>query len=416
MKILILGNDARSHCIAWKLYQSEFINVIYAYPGNPGIFKLCQKTSIKSDNFEEICLFCQKKGIELVIPGPEKYLVDGIYDFLKKRNIKVFGPSLQAAKLEGSKDFAKQFMQKYNIPNAEFKKFDNIEKLYKYINNLKKFPIVIKADGLASGKGVKVCQNKEIAFEHIKNMTDIKDINGKTEVFIIEEFLSGKEASLLCFTDGKTITPMIYSRDHKKALDNDKGDNTGGMGAFSNPYISEKAKKYIEQNIIKNTIKGIKNENFEYKGIIFIGLMISNDKAHVIEYNVRFGDPETQSVLPLLKSDLGQIIRNIFKNELSNTNIEWENKQSVCVVCTSGGYPGKYEKNIKLNIGKNINSLVFYSQIKEKNNELFTNGGRVISIVAKGNTLEQAKNNVYKDIQKIKFKQMHYRKDIAEQA
>ena len=414
MKILILGNDARCHCIAWKLYQSEFVKTIFSYPGNPGIFKFCRSTDIKEDSFAEIFRFCEKKGIEIIIPGPEKYIVDGIYDYMKERKIKVFGPSKEAAKLEGSKHYAKRFMKKYNIPTADYERFENNEELVHFISYKAKFPLVVKADGLAAGKGVKVCLNKQEALQHIEKMKDIKDINGKDGVFIVEQFLCGKEASLLCFVDGRTILPMIYSQDHKRALDGDKGQNTGGMGAFSNPEISEKTRYFIKKNIVENTLTGIKKEKLDYKGVLFIGLMINNDKAWVIEYNVRFGDPETQSILPLMQSDLGQIVRNSFKKDLANTEITWEDRQSVCVVCASGGYPGTYEKGIEIDVNTNMKSLLFYSQVKDIDNRLYTDGGRIMSVVGKGKTVEEARKNAYTDIKKIKFKGMYYRKDIAE--
>ncbi|MFA5480523.1 MAG: phosphoribosylamine--glycine ligase [Candidatus Muiribacteriota bacterium] len=405
MRVLILGNDARSHCIAWKLYQSEYVKKLYAYPGNPGIFSMCEKTSINSESFEEIYDFCRKKQINSVFVGPEKYLCDGIFNYLKERNINVFGPSKDAAKLEGSKSFAKNFMEKYGIPTASYSEFETKEKALEYAEKTE-YPIVVKYDGLAQGKGVAVCRKKDEAVNHIYSF--------KTGKFIIEEFLDGKEASLLCFTDGNTIKPMIYARDFKRAEDNDKGLNTGGMGAFTNPDILPEHKQSVIKNIVEPTLEGIKSEEFEYTGVIYIGLIFTEKGPKVIEYNVRFGDPETQVLIPTLKTDLGLIMNKIFTRTLNDLKIEWKEKQAVCVVLASNGYPEKYETDKKISINKSVKALVFMAGVKENHRSLYTSGGRVISVVAMAKEREEARRIAYQELNKVYFDNMYYRKDIAQ--
>ncbi|MGM0608367.1 MAG: phosphoribosylamine--glycine ligase [Candidatus Muiribacteriota bacterium] len=404
MRVLILGSDARSHCIAWKLYQSEYVKKIYAYPGNAGIFSVSHETTIKSDCFQDIYEFCRKKQINSIFVGPEKFLCDGIYDFFKKRSIEVFGPSYDGAKLEGSKSFAKTFMKKYGIPTADHKEFENKEKLKNYIQNLS-FPVVLKYDGLFGGKGVRVCHNKNEVEEHLSKCNEGK--------FIIEEFLEGDEASLICFMDGKTIKPMIYARDYKKSHDGDKGLNTGGMGAFSNPYISKEDRKKVLEEIVEPTFEGVVTEGIKYSGVIYIGLMFTSKGPKVIEYNVRFGDPETQVLLPLLKTDLGLIMKKIFKQQLDEIKLQWQEKEALCVVLAGSGYPKHYEKGKRININKTIKTLIFMAGVKQANRHFLTDGGRVMSVVAKAKELSEAKRIAYKEINKIYFNNMYYRKDIG---
>jgi len=413
MNILLLGADARTHCLAWKLNQSKNVDRLYSFPGNPGIFSVSEKTDIQDDSFESIYLFCMRKDIDVVVPGPEKYLVEGIYDYLNSKGINVFGPSEEAAKLEGSKAYAKEFMKKYDIPTADFRVFDDYKKMKEYLKKAD-YPLVIKADGLAAGKGVKVCYEYGEAKSHIKRFKDILSIDCVRGRFVIEEFMLGKEASLLLFVDGENFSQMIYTRDHKRALDNDKGENTGGMGAISNPFINDSIKEYIYQNIVKNTIRGIKEEELEYKGVIYIGIMLDDFKARVVEYNVRFGDPETQVILPLMKNDLGEVIQKTIQKKLDAVELNWYKDEAVCVVLASKGYPAQYEKNKAITIdAEKISSEVFFAGVARSNDQLVTDGGRVISVVGKGKDVSQARKKAYKELSHIEFENKYYRNDIG---
>ncbi len=331
---------------------------------------------------------------------------------MQERGIKVFGPSYKAAKLEGSKGFAKTFMKRHGIPTAHHVECDSLSMIEEELEKAS-FPCVIKADGLAAGKGVKVCHNKQEAISHAQQMKDIINSAGKKGRFIIEEFLSGEEASLLIFTDGKDHRKMIYTRDHKRALDGDRGENTGGMGAVSRPPISDKARKYIDEKIVLPTVEGLRKEGLEYNGVLYIGLMIKEDKAWVIEYNVRFGDPETQVILPLLKTDLGLIIERVLAGEVNRLDLEWEEREAVCVVLASGGYPGRYEKGFRISVNRSINALLFYAGVAEEHRHPVTAGGRVISVVARAKSHEQARRIAYRELKKVSFDNMHFRKDIG---
>ncbi len=415
MNILVVGSGAREHAICCKLQESVRVDKIYCAPGNAGISHIAECVDIEVDNLNEIVEFAVLKNIDLTVIGPEGPLVDGLADMLIEKNIKVFGPCKNGARLEGSKLYSKEFMKKYGIPTAKYESYTDS---YKAIEGLRCFnlPVVIKADGLAAGKGVLICATKNEAIEAIENIINKKQFGKAGNIIVIEEFLNGTEASLLCFVDGKTIIPMESARDYKKAYDNDLGLNTGGMGCFSpNTIYTEELKHYINENILKTTLNGLQKENIDFKGVLFIGLMIKDKKARVLEYNTRFGDPETEVVLPRLKSDLVDIMLKCIEGNLKQEDLQWKKDMCVTVILASGGYPENYEKHKEI-IGLNDldeNIMVFHGGTKLKDGKVLTDGGRVLAVTAMGETLEQARNKIYKNIPKIYFEKMEYRKDIG---
>lgn len=415
MKVLVVGSGAREHAICWKLKQSEKVTKIYCAPGNAGISLIAECVDIKADDIEKITNYSVSEKIDLVVVGPEGPLVAGLVDMLDEKGIKAFGPNKKGARFEGSKSYSKDFMEKYKIPTAKYETYKEPEKALK---GLEKFsaPLVVKADGLAAGKGVIICQTKKEAEAAINDIMKEKQFGNAGDNIVIEEFLDGIEASLLCFVNGKKIIPMESARDYKKAYDNDLGLNTGGMGCFSpNPIYTEDLKNYIKVNILDTTLNGFIEENIDFRGILFIGLMIKDDKAKVLEYNTRFGDPETEVVLPRLKSDLLEIMEKTIDGTLSPDDLKWIDEKSATVILASGGYPESYEK------GKEITGLdlvdediiVFHGGTKLENGKVLTDGGRVLAVTAIGKTLEEARERVYKNIPKIQFEKMEYRNDIA---
>lgn len=415
MKILVVGSGAREHAICWKLKQSVKQPKLYCAPGNAGISKIAQCVDIKADDLDRIVEYSVNNNIDLVVVGPEVPLVLGLVDLLNEKNIKAFGPTMDGAKFEGSKSYSKDFMKKYFIPSAQYEVYTDSKKA---INDLYKFktPIVVKADGLAAGKGVLICETISNAKEAIKSIMDNKQFGDAGNTVVIEEFLKGTEASLLCFVDGKNIIPMESARDYKKAYDDDQGLNTGGMGCFSpNPIYTEELKKYIKENILDTTLNGFIGENIDFKGVLFIGLMIENNQAKVLEYNTRFGDPETEVVLPRLKSDLVEIMLKCIEGNLSEEDLQWKDEQCVTVVLASGGYPESYEKGKQITglneVDENI--IIFHGGTKLSGVKTITDGGRVLAVTAMGSDIEEAKNKVYKNIPKIHFEKMQYRTDIA---
>ncbi|MFA9422232.1 MAG: phosphoribosylamine--glycine ligase [Sedimentibacter sp.] len=415
MKILVVGSGAREHTLCWKLKQSEKVAKLYCAPGNAGIGEIAEIVNIKIDNLEELTNFSVDNNIDLVVVGPEGPLVNGLVDMLMEKGIKAFGPMKKGARLEGSKSYSKDFMKKYNIPTAKYEVYED-SKLA--LEGLKCFdlPVVIKADGLAAGKGVLICETMEQAKQAINSIMNDKQFGEAGNLVVIEEFIDGIEASLLCFVDGKNIIPMESARDYKKAYDDDKGLNTGGMGNFSpNPIYTESLNDYINDKIIKTTFDGFIGEKIDFRGILFIGLMIKNGKAKVLEYNTRFGDPETESVIPRLKSDLVTIMLKCIEGNLSMDDLEWKEEKSVTVILASGGYPEKYEKG-KVITGLELvdeDIIVFHGGTKLSKGQVVTDGGRVLAVTALGNSLDEAREKVYKNIPKIKFENMEYRKDIA---
>ena len=415
MKVLVVGGGAREHAICWKLKQSDKVTKLYCAPGNAGISKIAECVAIKAEDIEKITDYAVSEKIDLVVVGPEGPLVAGLVDMLNENKIKAFGPNKMGARFEGSKSYSKDFMEKYNIPTARYATYTEPEKA---LNGLKKFnvPIVVKADGLAAGKGVIICQTYKEAEEAINDIMNDKQFGNAGDIIVIEEFLDGTEASLLCFVDGKSIIPMESARDYKKAYDNDLGLNTGGMGCFSpNPIYTESLKKYIETNILNTTLNGFISENIDFRGVLFIGLMIKENEAKVLEYNTRFGDPETEVVLPRLKSDLFDIMEKTIEGTLSPDDLSWIEEKSATVILASGGYPESYEK------GKEITGLdlveddiiVFHGGTKLSDGKILTDGGRVLAVTAIGKTLGEARDKIYKNVSKINFEKIQYRKDIA---
>ena len=415
MKILVVGSGGREHAICYSLLKGKKVNEIYCAPGNAGISEIAQCLSIKDNDIDNLYKFAKENKVDLTIVGPEVPLVDGIVDKFEKENLKIFGPNKKCSMLEGSKAFSKEFMSKHDIPTAKYKEYRSLDEAISEIDSFG-YPVVIKADGLAAGKGVVIAKDKEEGIKALKEMMSDKKFGIAGEKIVIEEFLKGIETSILAFVDNNTIVPMESAKDHKKVYNNEEGPNTGGMGTFSPSNIyDEQLSHIVKKEVLYKTLKGFKDDNLNYKGILFIGLMITEDGPKVLEYNVRFGDPETQSVLLRLETDLIEIIEAILENRLNEIHIKYDEKNAVCVMLTSGGYPESYEK------GKVITGLdkvdedivIFHSGTKKINNKLVTNGGRVIGISAKGNSLEEASKKVYENIEKIKFEGMHYRTDIG---
>lgn len=415
MNVLVIGSGGREHAICYNLIKNSKVNQIYCAPGNAGISKIAQCLNIKDSDIDNLCKFAKENKIDLTIVGPEVPLVNGIVDKFEKENLRIFGPNKKCAMLEGSKSFSKEFMIKNNIPTAKYKEYTDLNEAIDEIDSFG-YPVVIKADGLAAGKGVVIAKDKEEGINALKEMMNDKKFGSAGEKIVIEEFLKGIETSILAFVDNNTIVPMESAKDHKKVYNNEEGPNTGGMGTFSPSNIyDEKLSQIVKKEVLDKTLKGFKSDKLDYKGILFIGLMITEDGPKVLEYNVRFGDPETQSVLLRLETDLIEIIEAILENRLDEIEIKYDKKNAVCVMLTSGGYPESYENGKVITGLKNMDEdiILFHSGTKIIDNKLVTNGGRVIGVSAKGNSLEEASKKVYENIEKIKFEGMHYRTDIG---
>jgi phosphoribosylamine--glycine ligase len=415
MNVMVVGSGGREHVICWKLSQSKKVNKIYCIPGNAGIEDSAECVDIKVDDFDKIIEFSQKNHIDLAVIGPEAPLVKGLADILIEKDIKVFGPVKKGAKLEGSKIYSKEFMERYDIPTAKYKKFKDPLKAKKSLKDFKP-PYVLKADGLAAGKGVLICSTELEGKQAVEKLMEDKKFGDAGKNIIIEEFLDGIEGSLLCLVSKNKLIPMESARDYKKAKDNDLGLNTGGMGCFSpNPLFTEELKKHIKKNITDKIEIGLKEEGIVFTGILFIGLMIKNNQAKVLEFNVRFGDPGAQVVLPRLDGDLSDILLKTISGEISLDDLKWRDEKAVAVILTSGGYPEKYEKGIEIKgldtVGKDV--TVFHSGTKKINGKYYTDGGRVLAVTTLAENLEKAREKVYNNIIGIKFDNMQYRKDIA---
>ncbi|HCX05051.1 MAG TPA: phosphoribosylamine--glycine ligase, partial [Clostridiales bacterium] len=381
MNIMVVGSGGREHVICWKLSQSKKVNKIYCIPGNAGIEDSAECVDIKVDDFDKIIEFSQKNHIDLAVIGPEAPLVEGLADILIEKDIKVFGPVKKGAKLEGSKIYSKEFMERYDIPTAKYKKFKDPLKAKKSLKEFKP-PYVLKADGLAAGKGVLICSTELEGKQAVEKLMEDKKFGDAGKNIIIEEFLDGIEGSLLCLVSKNKLIPMESARDYKKAKDNDLGLNTGGMGCFSpNPLFTEELKKHIKKNITDKIEIGLKEEGIVFTGILFIGLMIKDNQAKVLEFNVRFGDPEAQVVLPRLDGDLSDILLKTISGEISLDNLKWKDEKAVAVILTSGGYPEKYEKGLEIKgldtVGKDV--TVFHSGTKKIDEKYYTDGGRVLA-------------------------------------
>ena len=416
MKVLVIGNGGREHAICWKLHQSPLVTKIYCCPGNAGTAEIAENITIDSDVIEEIADFAVENQIDLTVVGPEAYLAQGIVDYFKMRGLKVYGPTLAAANLESSKAFAKEFMKKYRIPTAHSEAFTHPEAAKSHIRQTG-VPIVIKADGLAAGKGVVVAFDLETALQAIDDMMVTKVFGQSGAAVIIEEYLEGEEASLLAFCDGSEAVPMLPVQDHKRIGDGDTGPNTGGMGTYTpTTAFTPEIRGQVVREILIPTIQGMKAEGAPFVGTLFVGLMLTQSGPKVVEYNVRFGDPETQVLLPLLESDLAQIFLDCINGILKPESVRWQSGTvAVCVVAASGGYPGSYEtwKPIK-GLDKVNNSLVFHAGTKFNfNGEVVTAGGRVLNLVHMGKDIGEAINGAYRDLKLIGFEGMYYRKDIG---
>lgn len=411
MNILIIGSGGREHAIGFKIKQSKEVKQIFFAPGNGGTAQIGTNVDINADEVDKLAAYALENDIDFTIVGPEIPLKLGIVDVFRKFNLKILGPDKNGAQLETSKVFAKSFMTKYNIPTARYETYTDIEKALCALENWK-YPLVIKADGLAAGKGVIICDTKKLALEAVDEIMRKKIFGSAGEKIIIEEFLEGKEVSLLCFTDGTTIIPMESAFDYKRALDNNKGLNTGGMGSISPaPHYTDE----IGAEIVQKTLKGIQSEGLDFRGIIYIGLMVIKDCSKVLEYNVRFGDPETEALMLRLDSSLLEILCAIESKTLADIKpIKWKSDASICVVMSSGGYPSLYETGYPIELFSPQDDItIFHAGTKLEDGALKTSGGRVLMICATGHTIEQARELVYKNIKKISFKSQAYRNDIG---
>lgn len=421
MNILIVGGGGREHAIAAALKKSPKVEKLWCAPGNGGISRIAECFPVKATDLDGICALAEKLQPDYVFVAPDDPLVMGLVDKLGEKGFKTFGPRANAAILEGSKSFSKGLMKKYGIPTAAYETFTDAEKAIAYIKEKNSYPAVIKCDGLALGKGVIIAQNFDEAADAVKSMMiDGKFGKSGAEV-VIEEFMSGVEVTVLAFTDGKTVKPMISSMDHKRANDNDEGLNTGGMGTIApNPcYTKEIAEESMEK-IFLPTIKAMQSEGRPFKGCLYFGLMLTSEGAKVVEYNCRFGDPETQVVLPLLETDFVDIIEAVYNETLENLDIKWSGKACACVVMASGGYPEKYETGKEIagldENGQTGVAYVYHAGTKLENGKFFTAGGRVLGVTATGDTLKSALDDAYEAVGKISFEKAHFRRDIGKKA
>ncbi|MEX0661708.1 MAG: phosphoribosylamine--glycine ligase [Balneolaceae bacterium] len=417
-RVLLLGGGGREHAMAWKIAQSPFLQELYIAPGNPGTTSSGINVELDISDFNQVSAFVEKEQINLIIVGPEQPLVDGITDYFKKKNIPVFGPEKLAAMLEGSKEFAKDFMQKYDIPTAKHSTFssDHFDDALSYIQSEGKYPVVLKADGLAGGKGVFICESEEEVAERLDLLKNDESLQEAASKLVIEEFMEGEEASVFVISDGDSFQVIHNAQDHKRIGEGDTGLNTGGMGAYSPaPIISKSLMKQVEDDIIAPTIDGMKNEGSPYQGILYVGLMINESGPKVVEYNCRFGDPECQVVLPSLKNDLLKLIVSATEGKLDQEKIEIDDQYRCCVVMASEGYPVSYEKGKEINGINTIDSeaIVFHAGTAIKNGKLITNGGRVLNVVGNGNTLRKAIDHAYANVEKVTFSNSYVRKDIG---
>lgn len=420
MKVLVIGGGGREHAIVWKLSKSKHVDRIYCAPGNAGIAEIAECIDVQPSDFNALIDFVKYEWIDLTIVGPEEPLSKGIVDIFEKEGRRILGPQKAAVQLESSKAFAKDFMKRHLIPTAEYRVFSSYHQAEDYVR-MKGAPIVIKADGLAAGKGVIVAASVDEAIDALRKIMKEKIFGEAGNRVIIEECLTGEEASFMVFTDGKSIVPMAHSQDHKRVFDNDKGPNTGGMGAYSPaPIVTKEIESYVMEKIMKPTVYGLKSEGIEYKGILYAGLMIKNGIPFVLEFNCRMGDPETQPILTRLDSDLISISLAITDRKLSDVEIKWKDEASVCVVLTSGGYPNKYDKGKEIfgleDVKKMKDVIVFHAGTTFDNNKIVTNGGRVLGVTGIGKDIKAARDKAYKAIEKIHFEGMHYRMDIADKA
>ena len=418
MKVLIIGSGGREHAIAWKVAQNPQVEKIYCAPGNGGIGQVAECVPIGAMEFDKLAAFAKEREIDLTIVGMDDPLVGGVVDVFEKEGLRVFGPRKNAAILEGSKAFSKDLMKKYNIPTAAYENFDNPEEAISYLKEKAEFPIVLKADGLALGKGVLICNTLEEAEEGVKTIMLDKKFGSAGNTLVIEEFMTGREVSVLSFVDGKTIKTMTSAQDHKRAKDGDQGLNTGGMGTFSpSPFYTKEIDEFCQKNIYQPTVDAMAAEGREFKGIIFFGLMLTEKGPKVLEYNARFGDPEAQVVIPRMKNDMVEVCQACIDGTLDQINLEFEDNAAVCVVLASDGYPVSYEKGFPIEGLENFEGkegyYVFHAGTALKDGKIVTNGGRVLGVTAKGADLKEARKNAYEATEWIQFENKYMRHDIG---
>lgn len=420
MKILVVGSGGREHALVWKITQSRKVKKIFAAPGNGGIANLATLVDIRADDIAGLCYFAKKEKIDLTIVGSEAPLVKGIVDEFNKNKLRIFGADRHTAQLEGSKVFAKELMRDLNVPTADFEVFDDKNRALSYIKT-RGAPVVVKADGLAAGKGVFICKTEEEAVRAVDDIMVKRIFGDSGNRIIIEECLEGEEASIIVISDGENIAPMASSQDHKRIFDDDNGPNTGGMGAYSPaPVVEGKVFGDTLDLIVYPIIRGLKDRGTPYKGVLYAGIMITPNGPHVLEFNVRFGDPETQAILPRMKGDLVELIESSIDGKLKKSDNRWDDRACVCVVAASGGYPGKYEKKKTITGLEEAESLkdvvVFHAGTKREDGSYVTSGGRVLGVTALGEGVEDAIKRSYEAVGKIRFDGMHYRRDIGRRA
>jgi len=412
MKYLIIGSGGREHALSWRLLSDGSASEVYVAPGNGGIEEK-YRVHIGGDDFAGIASFCREKNIHMVVVGPEVPLVNGIVDYLEEKGIRVFGPRKDAAMIEGSKLFAKRIMETYGVPTAGHWDFTGRESITDFVKKIEKFPLVIKLDGLAAGKGVAIPENADEAIEFIE-----KNVNDDSRVFV-EEFLQGEEASVLGISDGVNVIPLVAAQDHKRIFDGDKGPNTGGMGAYAPaPVATPERMEFIKNNVLQPVVDGMRKEGILFKGILYAGVMIDGDNIKVLEFNARFGDPETQVILPLLEGKLGDLLNASIDGTLDQVPVKFRKGNTITVVMSAAGYPGDYEKGDEITGINEVSDKVqvFHAGTEMRGGAVCTNGGRILNVTSSGDSIEEARSNVYSEIEKIKFKGAFYRRDIAYRA
>jgi len=416
VKIMVIGSGGREHALVWKIKKDNIDAKLFAVPGNGGIYDIAECIPVKTGHLEYIVDVAIKNNINLTVVGPEAPLAEGISDVFQQKGLKIFGPVRKAAELEASKSFAKEFMKRHKIPTAGFEIVDNFEESIRILEK-RTFPCVIKYDGLAAGKGVLVAKEFDEAKDFLEKIYRDKIFGKSDNKVVIEDCLTGREMSYLIFTDTVDFIPMVPAKDYKRIFDGDKGPNTGGMGCYSPPSIfNTELENKIKNDIVIPTLKGLEKEGIDYRGVLYFGLMITSEGPYMLEYNVRFGDPETQVILPRLESNIIEIMEAVTEQSLKKCRIRWSNMKSLCVILASSGYPGKYEteKEIKcLEKVKNMDVILFHAGTKKENGKIFTSGGRVLAITSTGNTFEEIRKKVYEAADTIDFEGKYYRKDIG---
>jgi len=418
MKVLVIGSGGREHALAWKIAQSPLVKKVFCAPGNAGTANVAENIDIPSDNVDALLQFATVTGIGLTVVGPEQPLVKGLVDSFEESGLRVFGPSQRAAEIEGSKVFCKDLMKKYGIPTARYESFDSPDQVKLFTKEDE--PVVVKASGLAAGKGVILCSNAEEARSAVQSIMQEKAFGNAGDQVVVEEFLTGQEVSLLAFTDGKTVLPLDSAQDHKAAFDGDKGPNTGGMGAYSPALVfTEELKQQVIDEIMIPTVRAMAKEGRYYRGILYAGLMLTESGPKVLEFNARFGDPETQPIMMRIKNDIVPIFEACIDGTLAKQSLQWRQEPTICVVMAAKGYPSSYEKGKEisgLNSDENRQVVVFHAGTKLENGKVLTNGGRVLGVTALGSDINQAIKNAYSAVDKIKWDGIHYRKDIGNKA